>query len=80
MPPYCVILKCILPPDKALRETLDRVMSSGYFDRAHAHHNGVCEELQPDEPPVAELEAEVPPAEPGNTGLGLGRVLPTCGS
>ncbi|XP_023660267.1 caprin-1-like isoform X2 [Paramormyrops kingsleyae] len=53
---------------KALKETLDRVMLSGYFDRAHAHHNGVCEELQHEEPPaavvVAKVEAEVPPAEP----------------
>ncbi|XP_048886799.1 caprin-1-like isoform X2 [Brienomyrus brachyistius] len=49
---------------KVLKDTLDRVMSSGYFDRAHAHHNGVCEELQHEEPVAAKVETEVPPAEP----------------
>ncbi|XP_010755558.3 caprin-1b isoform X1 [Larimichthys crocea] len=29
---------------KALKETLDQVLLSGYFDRVPAHQNGVCEE------------------------------------
>ncbi|XP_062380327.1 caprin-1-like isoform X2 [Sardina pilchardus] len=29
---------------KALKETVDRVLQSGYFQRAHTHQNGVCEE------------------------------------
>ncbi|XP_045070785.1 caprin-1-like isoform X3 [Coregonus clupeaformis] len=29
---------------KALKETLDKVLLSGYFDRAQTHQNGVCEE------------------------------------
>lgn len=37
---YCLILYL----DKALKETLDQVLLSGYFDRVPAHQNGVCEE------------------------------------
>uniref|UniRef100_A0A8C9S0U5 Cell cycle associated protein 1 n=1 Tax=Scleropages formosus TaxID=113540 RepID=A0A8C9S0U5_SCLFO len=29
---------------KALKDTLDKVLLTGYFDRAHGHQNGVCEE------------------------------------
>ncbi|XP_057186525.1 caprin-1a isoform X2 [Triplophysa rosa] len=29
---------------KALKETLDKMLLSGYFDRAQTHQNGVCEE------------------------------------
>ncbi|XP_041931209.1 caprin-1-like isoform X1 [Alosa sapidissima] len=29
---------------KALKETVDRVLQSGYFQRTHTHQNGVCEE------------------------------------
>ena len=35
--------------DKALRETLDQVLLSGYFDRVPAHQNGVCEEEEEEE-------------------------------
>uniref|UniRef100_A0A671X5R2 Cell cycle associated protein 1b n=1 Tax=Sparus aurata TaxID=8175 RepID=A0A671X5R2_SPAAU len=34
---------------KALRETLDQVLLSGYFDRVPAHQNGVCEEEEEEE-------------------------------
>uniref|UniRef100_W5M4T0 Cell cycle associated protein 1b n=1 Tax=Lepisosteus oculatus TaxID=7918 RepID=W5M4T0_LEPOC len=48
---------------KALKETLDKVLQSGYFDRAHNHQNGVCEEEE--QPPAVEaLEVEEQPAEP----------------
>uniref|UniRef100_A0A4W5LTJ5 Cell cycle associated protein 1b n=1 Tax=Hucho hucho TaxID=62062 RepID=A0A4W5LTJ5_9TELE len=31
---------------KALKDSLDRVLLSGYFDQAQSHQNGVCEETQ----------------------------------
>ncbi|XP_034151486.1 caprin-1a isoform X2 [Esox lucius] len=34
---------------KALKETLDKVLLSGYFDRAQKHQNGVCEEEEEEE-------------------------------
>ncbi|XP_055777355.1 caprin-1-like isoform X3 [Salvelinus fontinalis] len=34
---------------KALKETLDKVLLSGYFDRAHTHQNGVCEKEEEEE-------------------------------
>uniref|UniRef100_A0A4W5LA88 Cell cycle associated protein 1a n=1 Tax=Hucho hucho TaxID=62062 RepID=A0A4W5LA88_9TELE len=34
---------------KALKETLDMVVLSGYFDRAQTHQNGVCEEEEDEE-------------------------------
>ncbi|XP_040019873.2 caprin-1b isoform X2 [Gasterosteus aculeatus] len=34
---------------KALRETLDQVMLSGYFDQVPSHQNGVCEEKAAEE-------------------------------
>uniref|UniRef100_A0A4W5L9Q6 Cell cycle associated protein 1a n=1 Tax=Hucho hucho TaxID=62062 RepID=A0A4W5L9Q6_9TELE len=59
---------------KALKETLDMVVLSGYFDRAQTHQNGVCEEEE-DEEEEEEEEQSVAhessgsgeqPAEPGN--------------
>uniref|UniRef100_UPI003AAFC6D7 caprin-1b isoform X2 n=1 Tax=Centroberyx gerrardi TaxID=166262 RepID=UPI003AAFC6D7 len=38
---------------KALKETLDQVLLSGYFDRVPAHQNGVCEEEEEEEPAAA---------------------------
>ncbi|XP_035275023.1 LOW QUALITY PROTEIN: caprin-1-like [Anguilla anguilla] len=64
---------------KSLKETLDKVLRSGYFDRAHTHQNGVCQEEQEQEQEeeedvedeeegrqsgVAESEAEERPTEP----------------
>ncbi|KAG5849191.1 hypothetical protein ANANG_G00107360 [Anguilla anguilla] len=62
---------------KSLKETLDKVLRSGYFDRAHTHQNGVCQEEQEQEEEedveeeeegrqsgVAESEAEERPTEP----------------
>lgn len=55
--------------DKALKETLDQVLLSGYFDRVSSHQNGVCEEEEEEEPAataVAELsEAEEQTVDPG---------------
>uniref|UniRef100_A0A8C3G033 Cell cycle associated protein 1b n=1 Tax=Cyclopterus lumpus TaxID=8103 RepID=A0A8C3G033_CYCLU len=34
---------------KALRETLDQALLSGYFDRVPSHQNGVCEEEEDEE-------------------------------
>ncbi|KAM6980317.1 caprin-1a isoform 2-T2 [Aplochiton taeniatus] len=57
---------------KGLKETLDKVLLSGYFDRAQPHQNGVCEEAEAEEeeePPVAaeSSEAGEQPAEPEGT-------------
>lgn len=38
---------------KALKETLDQVLLSGYFDRIPSHQNGVCEEEEEEEPVAA---------------------------
>ncbi|KAM4734094.1 LOW QUALITY PROTEIN: caprin-1b [Anableps anableps] len=35
---------------KALKEILDQVLLSGYFDRIPSHQNGVCEEEEEEEP------------------------------
>ncbi|KAM3842508.1 caprin-1b [Diretmus argenteus] len=55
---------------KALKETLDQVLQSGYFDRTPAHQNGVCEEEEEEEPVAAAAavvessEAEEQTADP----------------
>uniref|UniRef100_A0AAX7VIP4 Cell cycle associated protein 1b n=1 Tax=Astatotilapia calliptera TaxID=8154 RepID=A0AAX7VIP4_ASTCA len=38
---------------KALKETLDQVLLSGYFDRIPSHQNGLCEEEEEEEEPAA---------------------------
>uniref|UniRef100_A0A8D3BZ57 Cell cycle associated protein 1 n=1 Tax=Scophthalmus maximus TaxID=52904 RepID=A0A8D3BZ57_SCOMX len=38
---------------KALKETLDQVLLSSYFDRSQSHQNGVCEEEEEEEPEAA---------------------------
>lgn len=47
--------------DKALKETLDQVLLSGYFDQIPSHQNGVCEEEEDEEP--ASVAAAVAAAE-----------------
>ncbi|XP_061773893.1 caprin-1-like isoform X4 [Nerophis ophidion] len=49
---------------KALKERLDQLLLSGYFDQVQTHQNGLCEEQQQEEE-VAEKEeeVEVPAAE-----------------
>ncbi|KAL4613486.1 caprin-1-like isoform X1 [Arapaima gigas] len=42
---------------KALKEALDKVLSSGCLDRASSHHNGVCDEVE-QEAPTAGAKAE----------------------
>lgn len=70
------ILFFLSPPllDKALKETLDQVLLSGYFDRIPSHQNGVCEEEEEEEEPAAAAapavvaessEAEEQTADPG---------------
>ncbi|XP_028299048.1 caprin-1a [Gouania willdenowi] len=51
---------------KSLKETLDKVLMSGYFDRAHTHQNGTCEkeEEQEDQPVVTESKPEEQPSAP----------------
>ncbi|XP_028285700.1 caprin-1b isoform X2 [Parambassis ranga] len=42
---------------KALRDTLDKVLLSGYFDQIPSHQNGVCEEEEEEEPAAAAAAA-----------------------
>uniref|UniRef100_A0A671UEF1 Cell cycle associated protein 1a n=1 Tax=Sparus aurata TaxID=8175 RepID=A0A671UEF1_SPAAU len=51
---------------KSLKETLDKVLLSGYFDRAQTHQNGTCEEEEEkeDQTVVAETKAVKQPSEP----------------
>ncbi len=44
--------------DKALNETLDRVLQSGHFDRVQPHQNGVCSEEEEQTVAVEVSEAE----------------------
>ncbi|XP_051953642.1 caprin-1-like [Xyrauchen texanus] len=48
---------------KALNETLERVLQSGYFDRVPSHQNGVCAEVSEVESAVEVSEAEEHPAD-----------------
>lgn len=53
--------------DKALKETLDQVLLSGYFDRVPSHQNGVCEEEEEEEPAAAAVteSSEEQTVDPG---------------
>uniref|UniRef100_A0A3Q3JG74 Caprin-1 dimerization domain-containing protein n=1 Tax=Monopterus albus TaxID=43700 RepID=A0A3Q3JG74_MONAL len=44
---------------KALKDTLDHILLSGYFDRVSSHQNGVCVEEEEEEPAVAAELSEV---------------------
>ncbi len=44
--------------DKALNETLERVLQSGHFDRVQPHQNGVCTEEEEQTVAVEVSEAE----------------------
>ncbi|KAM9410001.1 caprin-1a isoform 2-T2 [Pholidichthys leucotaenia] len=52
---------------KSLKDTLDKVLLSGYFDKAQSHHNGTCEEEEAQEEQTVEAEptAVEQPSEPG---------------
>uniref|UniRef100_A0A671SSV4 Caprin-1-like n=1 Tax=Sinocyclocheilus anshuiensis TaxID=1608454 RepID=A0A671SSV4_9TELE len=50
---------------KALKESLDKMLLSGYFDRAQTHQNGVCEEETGAAAAAESSESEERPAEPG---------------
>lgn len=69
-PCFC-FLTChsVFVPDKSLKDTLDKVLLSGYFDRAQTHQNGTCVEEEEQEEPtvVAESKAVTQTSEPGNT-------------
>lgn len=58
-------LQFVFLTDKALKETLDKMLLSGYFDRAQTHQNGVCEEETGVAAAVESSENEDRPAEPG---------------
>lgn len=68
--PSLSFLTChaVFVPDKSLKDTLDKVLLSGYFDRAQTHQNGTCqeEEDQEEQPVVAESKAGKQSSEPGN--------------
>lgn len=59
--------------DKALKDTLDNILLSGYFDQSQTqtHQNGVCEEEEEEQQqqqqpaPAESVECEEQPAEPG---------------
>lgn len=54
--------------DKSLKDILDKVLSSGYFDRAQTHQNGACgEEETPEEQTEVADSAAVgeQPLQPG---------------
>ncbi|XP_016421490.1 caprin-1-like isoform X4 [Sinocyclocheilus rhinocerous] len=51
---------------KALKESLDKMLLSGYFDRAQTHQNGVCEE-ETGAAAAESSESEERPAEPEGT-------------
>lgn len=48
---------------KALNETLERVLQSGYFDRVQSHQNGVCTEEEEQTAVVEVSEAEEHPPD-----------------
>ncbi|XP_045889098.1 caprin-1a isoform X1 [Micropterus dolomieu] len=54
---------------KSLKDTLDKVLLSGYFDRAQTHQNGTCEEEeeQEEQTVVAESKPGKQPSEPEGT-------------
>ncbi|XP_022623507.1 caprin-1-like [Seriola dumerili] len=54
---------------KALKDTLDKVLLSGYFDRAQTHQNGTCEqeEEREEQAVVVESKAGEQPSEPEGT-------------
>ncbi|MEQ2299009.1 hypothetical protein AMECASPLE_011194, partial [Ameca splendens] len=49
--------------DKALKETLDQVLLSGYFDRIPSHQNGVCEEEEEEGQAASAVVAAAPVTE-----------------
>uniref|UniRef100_A0A673CRB2 Caprin-1-like n=1 Tax=Sphaeramia orbicularis TaxID=375764 RepID=A0A673CRB2_9TELE len=53
---------------KSLKETLEKVLLSGYFDRAQTHQNGTCNEgeEQEEQAVVTESKGMEEPTEPGN--------------
>lgn len=57
----------VIVSDKSLKVTLDKVLQSGYFDRAQTHQNGTCEENGEQEKQTvgAESDAGDQPSEPG---------------
>ncbi|XP_029438316.1 caprin-1 isoform X2 [Rhinatrema bivittatum] len=45
---------------KALKDIVDRIFQSGYFDNAHNHQNGLCEEEEATSAPVTDDPAAEP--------------------
>lgn len=40
--------------DKALKEIVERILQTSYFDSAHNHQNGLCEEEETASAPTVE--------------------------
>uniref|UniRef100_A0AAY4CLX7 Cell cycle associated protein 1b n=1 Tax=Denticeps clupeoides TaxID=299321 RepID=A0AAY4CLX7_9TELE len=53
---------------KALKETLERVVQSGYLDKAEGHQNGVCVEDEQQQQPAAVVESSEAEEQAGDTG------------
>lgn len=41
-------------PDKALKEIVERILQTSYFDSTHNHQNGLCEEEEAAPTPAVE--------------------------
>ncbi|KAM6943214.1 caprin-1a isoform 2-T2 [Xenentodon cancila] len=54
---------------KLLKETLDKVLLSGYFDRPQSHQNGACEEEETQEEQTAPAETAVAGEQQSQSGL-----------
>uniref|UniRef100_A0AAY4CLJ2 Cell cycle associated protein 1b n=1 Tax=Denticeps clupeoides TaxID=299321 RepID=A0AAY4CLJ2_9TELE len=52
---------------KALKETLERVVQSGYLDKAEGHQNGVCVEDEQQQQPAAVVESSEAEEQAGDT-------------
>lgn len=66
--PYFCFLTSFFIPDKSLKETLDKVLLSGYFDRPQSHQNGACEEEETQEEQTAVAETAVAGEQPSESG------------
>lgn len=55
---------CSIFPDKALKEVVERILQTSYFDSTHNHQNGLCEEEEAAPAPAVEDTA----AEAGEKG------------
>lgn len=59
-----LMFPCSIFPDKALKEVVERILQTSYFDSTHNHQNGLCEEEEAAPAPAVEDTA----AEAGEKG------------